>query len=168
MCWRFFKNMGLLEIIMKRRVRCLGLTFVVLLFAMLTERPLLAKDLVPEDILTTKEIKKLVYGQTAEVAFVKTKEKGLFYFSPNGEFKQLINNWLEEGHWEVNKKDRLCISVAGGHWDCRMLVRNKESIGQYIVKKDGNHQLQLTCENFNDGNKLLELGATHLPPPWKN
>jgi hypothetical protein len=38
-----------------------------------------------------------------------------------------------------------------------MLIRNNEGIGQYVVKKDGNHQRQLTYENVNDGNKLLEL-----------
>lgn len=152
---------------MKRRVCCLCFMFVVLIFSMLTERSLLAKAQFPGDVLSALEIKKLVTGQTAEVAINKTKGKGLFYFSSSGEFKQLINNWLEEGHWKVNKRDRLCMSISGGSWNCRLLIRNKEDIGQYVVKQNGNHRRELTYKSFNDGNKLLEFTKSSSPP-WKN
>lgn len=149
---------------MQRKVYSLCLMFITFLLLILTERPLLAESPFPSDILTALEIKKLVDGKTAEVLFVKNKEKGLFFFNPNGEFQQLINNWLENGNWQVKDDDQLCIRIAGESWKCRMLVRDKEGISQFIVKKDGKHQRQLTYENFTDGNKLLELTKSSSPP----
>lgn len=149
---------------MKRRVRYLCLMLVVSSCLFLTERSLQAKAHVSGDVLSSSEIRKLVNGQTAEVAFVKTNENGLFYFSPNGAFNRLINNWLEEGRWKVNKRDRLCVSIAEGPWECRMLIRNMEDIGQYVAKKDGNHRHELTYVNFNNGNKILALEKSSSPP----
>ena len=63
----FLYRTSLQEIIMKRRVLYLCLMSVVLLFSVLTERPLLAKVQFPGEVLSALEIKKLVYGQAAEV-----------------------------------------------------------------------------------------------------
>ncbi|MCP4342583.1 MAG: hypothetical protein GY799_27805 [Desulfobulbaceae bacterium] len=140
---------------MKRRVSHLYLILVFSSFLFLTERSLQAKVHLPSDVLSASEIRSLISGHTAEVAIVKAKGTGLFYFSPDGEFRQLIDNWLEVGHWKVDKRDRLCISIAEGRWKCRLLIRNMKDISQYVVKKDGNHRRELTYENFNYGNKLL-------------
>ena len=45
-----------------------------------------------------------------------------------------------------------------------MLIRNMADIGQYVAKKDGNHRLELTYVNFNNGNKLLALVKSSSPP----
>jgi hypothetical protein len=148
-------NTSLQEIMMKRRVCYLYLMLIVLSFLFFTERSLQAQVPLPSDILSASEIRSLISGQTAEVAIVKTKGTGLFYFDPNGEFKQLLDNWLEVGHWKVDKGDRLCTRITEGPWKCRMLIRNMQDIGQYVVKKDGNHRRELTYENFSNGNKLL-------------
>jgi hypothetical protein len=149
---------------MQGRVYSLSLTFIIFLLLSLTERPLKAESSFPGDILTALEIKKQVEGKTAEVFFIKNKEKGLFFFNPKGEFQQLINNWLENGNWQVKGDDQLCIRIAGESRKCRMLVRDKDGVGQFIVKKDGKHQRELTYENFIAGNKLLELTKSSSPP----
>lgn len=149
---------------MQRRFHHLLGTLISLLLAMLTGGMLLGGTTFPSDVLSTAEIKELVAGKTAEVVFNNKPGRGLFYFSQDGKVTQLSNNWLEKGHWRVNDKDRLCISTAGEKWACRMLVRNKDDIGQYIAKKDGNHQLEQTYEYFTDGNKMLELVKSSVPP----
>jgi hypothetical protein len=98
------------------------------------------------------------------VLFTKKKEKSVFFFNPNGQFQRLFNNWLEKGNWQVKENDRLCIRIAGESWKCRMLIRDKEGISQFIVKNNGKHQRELTYENFTDGNKLLELTNLSSPP----
>ena len=142
---------------MRRRVWYLYLMLVVSSFLFLPERSLQAKVPRPKDILSASEITSLISGQTVEVSLVKAEGSGLFYFSSDGEFRQLIDNWLEVGHWKVDKRDRLCISLAEGPWKCRLLVRNIKDIGQYVVKKNGSYRRELTYENFIYGNKLLDL-----------
>lgn len=149
---------------MQRRVHDFWVTFVTVLFFMMIAMRLPAESFFPSDVLSAMEIKKLVEGKTAEVFFIKKQEKGVFFFNSNGEFQRLINNWLENGNWQVKEKDRLCIRITGESWKCRMLIKDKEGIGQFIVKKNGKHQRQLTYENFTDGNKLLELTKTSSPP----
>lgn len=149
---------------MKRRVLCLSIILVVSFLILLSGRDLRAKIPMPSDVLTASEINELVNGQTVQVTIVRTKLQGWFYFNPNGEFKKLINNWLEEGHWLVNKRDRLCVSIVEGNWDCRILIRNMEDISQYVAKKDGNHLRELTYEDFIDGNILPQIADSSSAP----
>ena len=142
----------------------LFLTFAAFFFSMLSVRPLPAEIPLQSEVLSSLAIKKLVIGRTTEVNFVKTKEKGFLYFSPDGVVKQLKNNWLENGHWKVNERDRLCINMDGGSWACRMMIKDQEGVSQYIAKKDGNHQRELFYEKIYDGNKLLELAKLPFPP----
>lgn len=158
-----FKISILQKIIMKQRFRLLFLTVVTLFFPILTTGLSLAATF-PRDVLSASEIIELVAGKTAEVAFNNKTERGLFYFSLDGKVKQLVNNWLETGVWEVNDKSRLCVRMGGENRDCRMLIRDRDGIGQYVVKKDGNHQRELTYKNFIDGDKLLELERSPVPP----
>ena len=149
---------------MKQRVLCLSLLLTVSFLFLLSGRDLQAKVPMPSDVLRASEINELVNGQTAQVTIVKTKQQGWFYFNPNGEFLKLINNWLEKGHWLINKRDRLCVSIAEGPWQCRILIRNMEDIGQYVAKKDGNHRRELTYQKFNDGNILSDIAMSPSAP----
>jgi hypothetical protein len=149
---------------MHQRLFLLFVTFISLIFLMTTGGFLLGGTSFPSDVLSILEIKELVAGKTAEITYNKKPGKGLLYFSLDGEVQQLKNNWLEKGNWRVNEKDRLCVEFSGEKWTCRMLIRNKDGIGQYIAKNDGNHQLELTYENFIAGNKLFELSESFEPP----
>jgi hypothetical protein len=149
---------------MQRNVCYLSITFVIFLLLVLSKGQLQAESFLPGYILTASEIKKQVEGKTAEVIFINKKEKGVFFFNQNGEFQRLINNWLENGNWQVKDNDRLCIRIAGENWKCRMLIKDMEGIGQFIVKKNGKHRRELTYQNFTDGNKLLELSNSASPP----
>jgi len=138
--------------------------FAIFLLLAVTRRPLLANAPVPEDFLTQDEIIQLIAGKTVQVTFSKQDREGFFYFDPNGELQGLRDNWLEQGHWEVTEEDRLCLSIAGGERKCRMLIGGRKGIRQYVVKKDGNHRLELTYEKFSKGNRLLEFAGVSSPP----
>jgi|GEM_PF-1838653 len=148
---------------MNRKVRYLSVMSV-LFILIIGERPALANDLLPGDILTAQEIRTLVSGRTVEVTFTREKVKGIFYFNANGEFEQLVDNWLEKGHWRVNKKARLCTSVEKEKWNCRMLVRNRDDISQYLVKKAESSRPELTYEGFHEGDDRLEQAKASSPP----
>ncbi len=134
----------------------LSLPYVALLLIMLTARPLPAEVLPDNEILSALEIKQLISGKTVEMSFVTAKEKGFRYFSPVGAVTQLRNNWLESGNWKVNESNRLCFRIAEENWNCRILIKDKEGISQYIAKKDGNHLRELSYTFFYDGDQLLE------------
>ncbi len=149
---------------MKRSARYWFLMFIALFLLTVSERPLLAKTLLPVNALPAEEIKSLVSDQTAEVVFAESKNGGLIYFNLNGELIQVKNNRLYEGLWRVESSDRLCIRINGKSWKCRMLIKNGSQIDQYIVKKDGNHQRELIYEKFYKGKKLLKLAKAPILP----
>jgi hypothetical protein len=149
---------------MPKKARSLCLTLVVLLFSSLTEWPLTLKASFSSDILTAMEITALVSGKTAEVAFAKNEAKGLFFFDSNGELKKLANNWLERGSWWVKENDRLCLRIDGESWECRMLLQDTGGIGQYVAKKDGNHQHELAFEHLTEGNLRFDRAIAASPP----
>jgi len=150
---------------MQKRIRHLFLALCILLIPLFPGLSIPAEVSLPSDVLTRQEIKQLVEGKTAEVTLSKNDGKGLFFFNPNGELKQLVNTWLAKGRWQVRKNDRLCMLITGGKdWDCRALIRDKEGIGQFVVHKEGTYQRELTYRNFTDGDKLLELAQLSLPP----
>ncbi|WP_303722493.1 hypothetical protein [Malonomonas rubra] len=119
----------------------------------------------PEGYLAAKEMERLVYNTTAEVDFRGSQGKGLIYFSPNGELKQIKNDILYKGFWKVRKNDRLCIKLGNEGWDCRVLVPKGEKYRQYVVKKSGNHRHELTYEKFHQGRQLETLQKAPLLPP---
>lgn len=150
---------------MQKRSRCLVFISTVLLIALVSGPVLSAEAFLPSDVLTRQEIKQLVVGKTAEVTVSKNDDKGFLFFKPNGEMKRLVKNWLVRGHWRLKKNDQLCMLVAGDKdWDCRILIREKDGIGQFVVKKNGADRRELTYKNFTDGDKLLELANLPSPP----
>ncbi|MGB3213099.1 MAG: hypothetical protein WBB19_20520 [Desulforhopalus sp.] len=151
---------------MIQRARSIRLMVIVFFFSItLQESFLLARSPVPEDVLTTMEISKLFDNKTAEALFVKTGEKGLFYFNTDGTFKRRVHNWLEAGRWRVNASDRLCISIAGKDWKCRIITQTHDGlVRQYIPKQNGNHKLELTFESFIDGSELFNNVQISSPP----
>lgn len=153
---------------MEPKFRYICLCFVITTLSLLLNKPLLIAAPGKENILTSEAIRELVNGRTSEVTITKTEMKGFCYFSPDGAYTQLINNWLESGVWTVNKKDRLCISISREKPKCRILLLTKDDrIDQYIAKKNGNHKLERKYGNFILGNKIFELAALSEPPREK-
>ncbi len=148
---------------MEQRDRYLFITLTILFLSGLTGKFLSAKEPVPEEVLASKAIVQLIQGKTAAVTSVKPQGDGLVYFSPNGQFKSLINNWLEVGYWMVNERDRLCIVPSRDHQKCRVLAGNWESVDQYVVKKDGSRLLELSYKNFREGYESFERAQSSLP-----
>ncbi len=148
----------------RKLLQILGLA---LLAVALFSTPLLAKSSqsgsLPDSYLKADELRKLVYNTTAEVEFGKTKNKGLIYFSPNGELKLIKHDILYKGYWKVRKNDRLCTQIEGSSWDCRIVAKVKKGYRQYIVKKSGKHRPELTYRKFHSGKQLTLHRAPLLP-----
>lgn len=118
----------------------------------------------PEGYLSAKELRHLVYNTTAEVDFLGKRGKGVIYFSPNGELKEVQNDILRKGYWKVRKNDRLCTKLGNEGWDCRILVPKGKTFRQYVVKKSGKHRHELTYKKFHQGRQLEALQKAPLLP----
>ena len=143
--------------------RCLQFMFLVGVLLLVSSVHVGAKANLPAGTLTTTELKSLVFGKTAEVVFLKSN-KGLRYFSPNGELRQVKNSRRQKGHWKVNKQNRLCTKFGDSAWSCRVLLPKGPGYRQYIVKKSGKHEHELTYKRFHPGRKLTELAHAPILP----
>lgn len=148
---------------MKYFCRCLSIAIGIGMFLLISPHPGIAKDHLPEGTLTSKELKPLISGTTAEMLFGKSS-KGLRYFDPNGELLQVKRDRLKKGKWKIKKNDRLCTKFGNSSWDCRILVLEGDVYQQYVVKKSGNHERELTYKKFHPGQKLAELNRSPLLP----
>jgi len=150
---------------MQKIIRSLVFVLSVLFIALLPGAVLSAKTPLPGGVLTKEEIRQLVSGKTAEVTLRKNHDKGFLYFKPNGEMKRLVNNWLAGGHWKLKENGQLCMLVAGEKdWACRMLIGEKDGIGQFVVKNSSADRRELTYKKFTDGDKLVKLAGLSSPP----
>jgi len=136
---------------------CAGL----LIFCLLL--PAIADEHLPKEMLNADEVQTLVQGHTAEVNFGKSNE-GLLYFGPDGELQRIQDERLTRGTWEVRKNARLCMKFDETSRKCRILVPEGELYRQLVVKKDGNHRLDLTYLKFHQGNRLAKLKKGPLLP----
>ncbi len=149
---------------MQQKTLRLSLVFLSFLVIFQPLTALGAKIALPEGTLSRLQVKKLILWQTVEAVNLKGKQPRLIYFGPNGELRQVREQKLELGRWEVTKKGRLCLEVENRNRECRILVPGPGDYRLYQVKKSASHIHTLTFVTFHPGDKLVELTKGPILP----
>lgn len=109
----------------------------------------------PPGTLTAGEVTALFSGRTVEsVLDSSSKRVSLTYYNPNGQARQLQNGQKRGGAWRVNNDGRMCLKFGEERERCRIIVKEGETYGKYVVKKSGQHQRVLTYTSFLQGNRV--------------
>lgn len=116
-------------------------------------RRLNKSPLLPENTLTSRQLKKLFSDKTVESVTVKNKRVSRTFYAPNGAVEQTRNGVLRTGNWQV-KNSRICIQMEALKKKCRIIVKEGNAYNKYIVKKNGRHQHTVSYIKFIRGKHL--------------
>ena len=120
--------------------------------------------ILPAGVLTALQIEQLFIGKTV-AATIESKDRNLvFFFAEDGKVQRIRNGWQKSGRWKVRDDGRLCIDLKGSSRECRMIVKQGDQYRQYAVKKDGNHQYEITYNSFHKGKQLAKMSKKPILP----
>jgi len=119
----------------------------------------------PEGLLKGKQIEALFSERTVAANSADGKNQELvIYFKSDGQVQQVEQGFRTNGKWKIRKDDRLCVNLKGSARDCRIIVKKGNEYQQFIVKKDGNHEHELTYVEFRKGNQLTKMSKSPILP----
>jgi hypothetical protein len=112
----------------------------------------LSKDpILPTGTLKRKDVIELFSGKTVESETATKGRVSHTYYNPDGTLEQIRNGSIRTGRWRVSKEARMCLEMEGFKEKCRIIVKEKDKVKKYIVKKNGQHQHSVSYRNFTPG-----------------
>ena len=110
---------------------------------------------IPDGPLTQEQMQKLFANRTAKgTVFKGTKDRKdlnfIRYFNADGALFEKSNQPERRGRWTV-LEDRLCINWQNQNEYCHKIIKGKNGINEYRVKKSGEQILMATYSQFWEG-----------------
>ncbi|MGK2907865.1 MAG: hypothetical protein ACSLFH_16200 [Desulfuromonadales bacterium] len=112
----------------------------------------LSKDpLLPAGTLSSEELMQLFSGQTVESVTAEKGRVSQTYYNPDGTLEQRQGGEQRFGKWRVTNDARICLQMEDLQEKCRIIVKEKDEVRKYIVKKNGQHQHSVSYRKFSPG-----------------
>ena len=116
-----------------------------------------------EKFLSATQVEEQFSDQTAIANIPGKKLDVVYYFSPDGSLKRAYDGRVQTGEWWARKDGRLCMKFESGK-SCRAIAKGTTGYEHVIVKKDGNHLVEFTFEEFRKGPRLAEMSTEPILP----